>query len=78
MKSIDKTSEAMEQFADGLVGLFIGTLKSMESRLNTIYDKRTGESSSESQPAVPEEPDSRDSEIRSPYTHDKPGDGSNP
>lgn len=78
MKSIDETSEAMEKFADGLVGLFIGTLKSMEGRLNTIYDKRAGESSSESQPTVPEEPDSSDSEIRSPYPNDKPRDGSNP
>lgn len=78
MSSIDKTSEAMEQFADGLVGLFIGTMKSLEGRLNTIYDKRTGEQGTESQPTVSEESNSSDSEIRSPYTNDKSGTDSNP
>lgn len=77
MRSIDKTSEAMEQFADGLVGLFIGTMKSLEGRLNTIYDERAGEPSAKSESTVPEESNSSDSEIRGPYTNDKSGTDSN-
>lgn len=75
--SIDKTSEAMEQFADGLIGLFLGTMKSLDSRLNKIFDQRTREQDTESQSAVSKESNSSDSEIRGPYTNDKSGTNSN-